>query len=122
MTEVAREERRNRLLELLGSGDNVAFVADEGGDVVGELVLALEDEPVASVGMSVADPWRRRGVGTALLEEAITWGRGNGLRRLTLEAWWDNEPALALYRKLGFAEDRRRSGDHGEVVLMSRAL
>lgn len=48
----------------------------------------------------------RKGVGAAILEHIIAEARGRGLRRLSLETGSGPafEPALALYRKRGFAD------------------
>ncbi len=55
----------------------------------------------------------RRGVATALLEHIIAEARRRGLRRLSLETGSGPgfEPALALYRKRGFA-DGEAFGDY----------
>lgn len=51
----------------------------------------------------VTDPrWRGRGYGKQLLLHLLAWGKRNGARRAFLQVLQTNEPALALYRKLGF--------------------
>jgi len=102
--------------------DAVLFVAEAEDGIAGNLGVHGIDGASASLGMSVAAAWRRRGVGTALIEAAIEWARAQNLDRLRLEVLADNAPAVALYRKLGFVEDSRRRGGRGEVVLMSLAL
>ena len=52
----------------------------------------------------VRPDWRRRGVGTALLEEAMKIVRQEGATHVRISALADNEPALRLYKKLGFRE------------------
>ena len=47
---------------------------------------------------------RRRGVGEALLEEALRIARCEGVERLQLTSSPSREAARALYRKLGFEE------------------
>jgi putative acetyltransferase len=57
----------------------------------------------AGLGMGVHDSWTGRGIGTSLMQEAITYAeRWLGLRRLELTVFTDNAPALALYRRFGF--------------------
>jgi len=58
--------------------------------------------------MLVAQPWRGRGVGSALLAAAIEKARGEGLHKLSLEVFAHNDAAIALYRKFGFVEEGRR--------------
>lgn len=58
------------------------------------------DAQIMTVG--VAPDHRRRGIGRALLERLIDAARAQGAGRMLLEVRVDNEPALALYRDLGF--------------------
>lgn len=56
------------------------------------------------IGMAVHDEWTGRRVGTALMEAVVDYAeRWLGVRRLELTVYVDNAPALALYRKFGFA-------------------
>lgn len=49
------------------------------------------------------DPrWRRRRVGTALLEAVLAHGQGRGARRALLEVRASNVAAQTLYRRYGF--------------------
>jgi ribosomal protein S18 acetylase RimI-like enzyme len=47
---------------------------------------------------------RGMGVGKKLMTEMLDWLRDRGARRVYLEVRTDNVAAIALYRKLGFAE------------------
>jgi ribosomal protein S18 acetylase RimI-like enzyme/predicted enzyme related to lactoylglutathione lyase len=56
-------------------------------------------------GMYVAPEWRRRGVAQALVAHMLARAAAEpGLRQVTLGVHAQNEPALALYRSLGFVE------------------
>jgi putative acetyltransferase len=58
---------------------------------------------VGEIGLGVHDDHVRTGVGSAMLSALIDTGeRWLGLTRLELSVYTDNEPALALYRKIGF--------------------
>jgi len=52
----------------------------------------------------VRPDWRRRGIGTALLEEAMKIVMQEGATHVRISVLADNEPALRLYKKLGFRE------------------
>src|SRR6266436_8870933 len=71
---------------------------------------ALPISHVASLGMAVAPEWRGRGVGSALMAEAIAWARAHGVEKLALSVYPDNQRALALYAKFGFVEEGRLTG------------
>lgn len=52
--------------------------------------------------IGVSDPHRGKGLGRHLLERSIQVLRGWGISRMGLEVTEGNEPALSLYRSLGF--------------------
>ncbi|HSD88662.1 MAG TPA: GNAT family N-acetyltransferase, partial [Kofleriaceae bacterium] len=65
---------------------------------------------VATLGMSVKQGWRRKGVGRALLTAALEWAPTAGIKRVELYVYARNAPAIALYEGFGFAiEGRRRN-------------
>jgi ribosomal protein S18 acetylase RimI-like enzyme len=47
-------------------------------------------------------PFRRRGIGTALIKAARTVGRQQGLKRLIVAVQTKNYPAISFYEKQGF--------------------
>jgi ribosomal protein S18 acetylase RimI-like enzyme len=108
--------------------DEAHIVAVEGGRVVGYVMVGRDRNPVtrhvASLGLAVAADRRRRGIGTALLLEAIRWGRAVGVEKLLLSVYPDNVPAIALYRRFGFVDEGRLSrqsrksyGDVDEILM-----
>jgi RimJ/RimL family protein N-acetyltransferase len=86
----------------------LAFV---GGRLVGSVSVRRDDHPVtrhvATLDTFVAADHRGRGIGTALMEEAMTWARKHGLERVELSVYPHNEAALALYRRFGFEQEGR---------------
>jgi RimJ/RimL family protein N-acetyltransferase len=107
----------------------VFVVEDDDGRVVARLSLSRDPHPasrhVADLGLLVTAGSRRRGIGTALLEEAVAWARGVGVRKLELHVFPWNEPALRLYEAFGFAREglRRRhyvrDGEEVDAILMA---
>jgi putative acetyltransferase len=87
--------------------DNHNLLAFAGEELVGQIGLERYSGRRAhagSIGMGVHDGWIGRGIGTRLLGEAVAIAdRWLGLRRLELTVYADNVPALALYRRFGFA-------------------
>lgn len=67
----------------------------------------------------VSERARRAGLGAALVAAAIERALKRGCRWIELDAYEDNEPAIALYERHGFHVGR--SGNRRDVVL-SRAL
>jgi RimJ/RimL family protein N-acetyltransferase len=56
----------------------------------------------ADVAVTVIDDWHGRGLGSALAADVVAAARANGIKRLTGSTMWDNAPAAALLRRLGF--------------------
>jgi GNAT superfamily N-acetyltransferase len=50
----------------------------------------------------VAHEWRRKGIGSSLLEAIEAWAHAKGLKRIQLLADTANVPALDFYRKSGW--------------------
>jgi RimJ/RimL family protein N-acetyltransferase len=101
------EEERDFITEIANARRSVLLVAEASGLIVGVLGLRGDQRPqrthVGAFGMSVARQWRRSGVGTKLLDAMLTWAAAHGLRRVELEVLANNEGAIALYRRAGFA-------------------
>ncbi len=125
-------EERRYLRWLRHHSDAAVFVAEDNGAIVGRLSIARDAHPasehVADLGLMVAREFRRRGVGTALMEEAERWARGLGVRKLELHVFPHNEAAIALYRGLGYEEEGfrrrhyRRRGELLDAILMAKEL
>jgi RimJ/RimL family protein N-acetyltransferase len=102
------------------------------GTIIGRLSLARDTHPasthVADLGLMVAKDARRHGVGSALLEAAVAWARGAGIRKLELHVFPWNEPAIQLYEKFGFEREGyrkahyRRAQEDVDAVLMAYLL
>lgn len=60
-----------------------------------------DDAEIMTIG--VAPEHQRRGIAAALLRSLIERATDRGARRMLLEVRVDNDPALALYRRFGFA-------------------
>jgi RimJ/RimL family protein N-acetyltransferase len=125
------DERRN--VKSVRRDPNAAvFVAESPAGIAGRLSISRDgsvySHHVAELGLMVAAKERRRGIGTALMEEAIKWARGSGVTKLELHVFPHNEPAIALYRKLGFQDEghRRRhyriAGHYVDAILMALYL
>ncbi|MGL4502998.1 MAG: GNAT family N-acetyltransferase, partial [Planktothrix sp.] len=50
----------------------------------------------------VAPEHRKRGIGSALMVHAQQWATGRGDRKISLQVFTNNQPALNLYQKLGY--------------------
>lgn len=95
--------------------DNALFlvVLTPSGAVVGSLRLlggtlqAVRHS--ADLALYISAGYRGQGMGRRLLEMGIAWARQSGvLRRIQLEVYARNAPAIRLYRSCGFHVEGRR--------------
>ena len=122
-------DERRFLRSVRGHPDAAVFVAEADGAAVGRLSLSRDPHPasrhVADLGLMVAAGHRRRGIGRALLQRAVEWARGAGVRKLELHVFPWNGAALALYESFGFEREglRRghylRDGEYVDAILMA---
>ncbi len=125
-------EERRYLRAVRRHPDAAVFVVEADGEVVARLSLARDPHPasrhVADLGLMVAAPYRRRGIGRALLEQAVRWARECGVRKLELHVFPWNTPARRLYESFGFVQEgvRRghyvRDGEEVDAILMAYRL
>ena len=75
--------------------------------VVGWCDIVTQERPgfegVGRLGMGVAKDFRGQGLGSRLARVALDAAFAKGFRRIELEVYGSNEPAIKLYKKLGFA-------------------
>ena len=83
-----------------------ALVAIDHGDgsIAGVArYVSYEDRiGVADFAVTVADELHNMGIGTALARRVVDGARCNGFEVLTASTLWENRPARALLKKLGF--------------------
>lgn len=90
----------NALREELGKG--IFLVAEQEKNIMGYVgcQTVLDEGYITNV--AVAPTYRRQGAGRALIRSLQTRARASRLTFVTLEVRSSNEPAIALYRQMGF--------------------
>ena len=81
------------------------LVALSDDNLAGFVVASwLPHEPAAEVeGLVVGRPYRRRGMGGALIEACLAWAATIGASTVRLEVRASNAAAIALYQRHGFS-------------------
>ncbi len=104
------------------------LVAEADGTLIGDVSIRME-RGVADIAMMVAAGWRRRGVGSGLLDAALQWARNAGAHKVALAVWPHNLDARRLYARYGFVEEgrrrrhyRRRNGELWDAIEMGLIL
>jgi len=89
-------------LDTIVSPEAVTVVAEHDGRPVGHAILVPDSGEGYELAIFILDEYQGAGIGTELLEHLLGQGQATGIERvwLTVERW--NEPAIALYKKIGF--------------------
>jgi len=87
----------------LSANPQGCFVAEVHGRVVGTVTTMIYENRFAWVGMVLVEPeFRKRGIGSALLERAIKHLESRGIACMKLDATPQGKP---VYQKLGFVSE-----------------
>jgi uridine kinase len=124
MPPVDVDARAARLRDRLAAAKIVSFVAERDAVVVGELSFFVGPAGVM-IGMCLARDVRGRGIGGALLDEAIAYASLAGWPLLLLDVYAHNVAARRLYESRGFVavaavETRLGDGRVFETITMER--
>ena len=128
------EEEAKFLERKSESANEIEIVAFVDGKVAGTAGIdavgtKYKTKHRAEFGVSIAKEYWGLGLGRALTEACIKCAKEAGFTQLELDVVSDNENAVALYKKAGFAEFGRnpkgfksRTGEYQELVLMRLEL
>ncbi|HLR45516.1 MAG TPA: GNAT family N-acetyltransferase [Deinococcales bacterium] len=87
------------------------LVAERNNQLLGWLELnriqPQRMQHVALLTIAIGAPWRRQGLGRALLNEAYGWAARVGISKITLNVRSGNSGAIALYEAEGFRLEGR---------------
>lgn len=105
--EMTVEDERNLLTDVAALSNSAFLVAEIDGQVIGVLNYSGGKRSAtrhsAMLGISIRLAWQGRGIGRALMQDAIRRAKASAvLRRLELKVYADNARAIHLYQSLGF--------------------
>jgi RimJ/RimL family protein N-acetyltransferase len=126
-------ERTERFVKTNVQKDHPQFVALVDGQLAGWCDAIPGDVSsgnahVGRLGMGVAKPFRRQGLGAKLMHAVLDKARAQGLRKIELGVYSSNTGALALYERFGFTEEGRKlrsrlvDGHYDDIVMMALFL
>ena len=106
----AHDYLNRHLLDLFHARHATTYLAHRGHEIVGfitgtviqrpPLILPRKDGLVDNA--YVKAPWRRRGVGTQLLDLLLDWFRRQGIQEVRIHYQASNEGAVAFWERAGF--------------------
>ena len=97
----------NAILESYNA-DTVFYVFEENKNILGYagIQVALDEGYVTNI--AVTKQARGRGIGKALVDSLISFGKNKNLAFISLEVRESNIPAISLYTKSGFKDMGKR--------------
>ena len=98
------------------------FVADERGEVVGLIVLLAAQDHLLIENVAVDPEHQGEGIGRSLLAYAEAYAIEQGIPELRLYTNAAMTENLALYPRLGYREDDRRTENGLKRVFLSKSL
>lgn len=86
------------------------LIAEIDGRPVGYSGMTVVIDECDIINIAVTEPYRRRGIGRALVEAVLDMCKKRGVEKVFLEHRRSNDPAARLYESFGFAVygERRR--------------
>jgi RimJ/RimL family protein N-acetyltransferase len=111
---ITDDQLAHRLAAARVSETSIYLLAEASAKIVGILDFRGGDRRrlhhAGDFGVTVAEKWRGRAVGRALVMDMIEWCRRTGIvRKINLAVFAENEAARRLYESLGFVEEGRTS-------------
>ncbi|MEE0856297.1 MAG: ribosomal protein S18-alanine N-acetyltransferase [Ruminococcus sp.] len=108
----------------LANENSVFIVAVEGEKVIGYIGMSVVIDEGYIFNVAVNADFRRKGVGTALINELVTYGKKNNLCFITLEVRESNQAAISLYSDFGFIKVGERKNYYSDpaenAILMTK--
>jgi ribosomal protein S18 acetylase RimI-like enzyme len=89
------------------------YIATIGGEIVGFGQMTRWGTRGEISNLIVYPEWRSKGIGTTIIRRLIGVARENELTEVEIGVAESNPRAMALYRRLGFHDDRRLTLDIG---------
>ncbi|HEY8102686.1 MAG TPA: GNAT family N-acetyltransferase [Burkholderiaceae bacterium] len=120
-----------QFLKKCSEDHSALFLAENDDRIIGGIGISRIDQPnrnhVSTLGMNVADGWRGKGIGRAMLSHALAWADATpSVERIELEVTAHNEPAIHLYRAFGFQLEgsklraMKKDGKYIDLLVLAR--
>jgi ribosomal protein S18 acetylase RimI-like enzyme len=116
-----------RLLLSFRISELASYLTLTATHIHGGFTPEIEDDEYYLSVLAVKERFRRKGIGSLLLEHTIRIAKEKECRGIVLDVGGRNEPAICLYRKFGFTLSARNSQvgtrlPSGDVLTMELSL
>jgi RimJ/RimL family protein N-acetyltransferase len=106
------EEQEKRIQEILARDNEIIFVAEEQGSLIGYLAAIggsyARNRHEAYIVVGILEAFTSRGIGTALFQKLDAWAHYHHIHRLELSVMVHNTRGVGLYQKMGFEIEGRK--------------
>ena len=96
------DDSREGIGRLLRRNPTTSFVAETGGALAGVILAGQDGRRGYIYHMAVAEAYRRRGVGSALVEKCLAALKAEGIHKVALLVFRYNDAGNAFWEKQGF--------------------
>jgi len=99
-------DQRRMITLYLSDSRRIFLVAEYDGQIVGIITLSGSSRRrimhKGELGISVRKQFWGKGIGSALMEEALQIAKEKGFKKIQLEVMSNNHRAISIYKKFGF--------------------
>lgn len=114
-----------KLAKKIINSNSLVYIAEHKDRAIGYFALTIKNK-IAYIGfLSVKKKYHSKGIGTKLLNCMIKLAKKNNkARKMKIDVWAKNFPAIALYNKFGFYVAKVRKGHYpnGDDKLMMEKM
>lgn len=98
----SRDDCQAGILQYLRRNPNTCFVAEESGRLTGAILSGHDGRRGYIYHLAVADRDRRKGIGSQLVNHALAALKAEGICKVALVAFKDNDPGNRFWESQGF--------------------
>jgi len=109
--EMRDASKSNKFLQWANSSlPMLGYVWEEGKEIIGNIsIVPFRQGTFLLANIAVHPDYRRQGIARQLTQQAMQHTRQRGAKEIWLQVEEDNQPAIQLYRSLGFEDQALRS-------------
>ena len=115
---------RESLENELNNPTSVFYAATDDDEVIGYIGMSTVIDEAYIFNVAVTGSQRKKGIGSALIREVVTYCKKNGFYFVTLEVRESNQNAISLYSHFGFIKVGERKNYYRDpeenAVLMTK--
>ena len=109
------DDSREGIVKYLARNPDTCFVAEERGEIVGAILTGHDGRRGYISHTAVSPAHQRQGIGRQLVEAALEALEQEGIHKVCLVAFADNEQGNAFWEKMGFTQ-------RPDLIYRNRAL